>query len=385
MERAQLAALAAATGVAQTHGEFTFLCDPHWTAAQRKAFADLKSKIGNSKSKISRGWLCIATGGSSGGLRFARHDEHTLGAAVRGFCAQFSLPAINAIDVLPPWHVSGFMARVRCGATGGRHEALDWKRLERGGFPETAGCGPWLLSLVPTQLQRMLARPAARDWLRGLHLIFVGGGPVWPGLADAAQAAGLPLSLSYGMTETAAMIAAQRPGDFGRGDRSSGVVMPHARITIGADNALRVGGASVMRGYLGGAETGGEFATADLGRIDEQGRLFIAGRRDDVVITGGENVNLREVETILRGLRCFDDVAVLAVPDAEWGEAVVACYTAAEAVVPPDQVINSHLLRQQRPKRWLRLPAAEWPRNTQGKLNRAALRAAVSALIDPGR
>ena len=67
-----------------------------------------------------------------------------------------------------------------------------------------------MLSLVPTQLQRLLALPAAVAWLRGFRVIFVGGGPVWPELSDAAARAELPVSLSYGLTETAAMVTALR-------------------------------------------------------------------------------------------------------------------------------------------------------------------------------
>ena len=97
------------------------------------------------------------------------------------------------------------MARVRCAETGGRHVAWSWKRLEAGERPELdPSQGDWVLSLVPTQLQRLLAAPAAVAWLRGFKVIFVGGGPVWPELAAAAARAGLRLSLSYGMTETAA-------------------------------------------------------------------------------------------------------------------------------------------------------------------------------------
>lgn len=380
MERAELETLVLATGCAEKHGGYVFLRDPHWSGAQVAAFGDLKSKIENPQSKISEGWLCVPTGGSSGGLKFVRHDEVTLSAAVSGFCAHFGLSRVNAIDVLSPWHVSGLMARVRCAATGGRHVAWEWKQMEAGVFPEISQNEPWLLSLVPTQLQRLLQSSAAREWLRRLHLIFLGGGPVWSKLADEAQAAGLPIVLSYGMTETAAMVAAQRIGDFAQGDRSSGVVMPHARIEIGEDEIVRVAGESLMRGYCGEPDLQGWFETADLGRLDSAGRLHIASRRDDVAISGGEKVNLAAIEAVLRGLPGFADVAVVALPHTEWGEAVAACFVGAS---PAEQVINSHLVRHQRPKYWLAFALAEWPRNAQGKLNRAVLRQMASARVNP--
>jgi o-succinylbenzoate---CoA ligase len=392
MERAELASLLATTGCAEQHGGFTFLIDPHWSAAQRAAFAEISSTLPAPsstlpapRSTLTQGWLCIPTGGSSGGLKFARHDEATLGAAARGFAEHFGLSPVNSIDVLPPWHVSGLMARVRSAVTGGRHLPWPWKDLEQGSFPPISASDQWTLSLVPTQLHRLLAQPQAVAWLRQLALIPLGGGPVWPALAEAARAAAIPVVQCYGMTETAAMVCAQRPAEFAAGDDSSGRMLPHARIEIdAADGAIQVAGPSVMRGYFGDATDDASFVTADRGYLDEAGRLHVQGRRDDVVITGGEKVNLRAVADVLRGLQLFDDLALVALPDAEWGEIIVACHTgSAEAV--SDQVINRHLSRHQRPKHWLAFAPADWPRNAQGKLNRAVLQAAASARIHPGR
>src|SRR3954462_3535512 len=101
MERAELVDLLRATGCAEEHDGFVFLCDPKWGAGERAAvaIAASQSKIENQKSKIRTGWLCVPTGGTSGGIRFARHDEQTLSAAVRGFCAHFGLTRVNAVDV----------------------------------------------------------------------------------------------------------------------------------------------------------------------------------------------------------------------------------------------------------------------------------------------
>jgi|GEM_PF-205169 len=481
MERALLERVVCETGAAQKHGETVFLCDPYWSASQRERFKEISQmaktdelrrwanrrraqhtpsgeppSMPTAKRHVAaaiwaegrcptvnhtreRGWLAIPTGGSSGGLKFALHDEQTLGAAVRGFCAHFGVARVNAVDCLPPWHVSGLMARLRCAATGGVHVPWEWKRLEAGEFPKLptssranggsasveGGAGGWFLSLVPTQLQRLLKQgeaatsavaraatgaqaqsatrvraEAARDWLRQFHAVFIGGGPLWSSLADEAAEARLPIVLSYGMTETGAMVVAQRPGDFAAGDRSSGVPMPHAQISINGEELVCVRGESIMRGYFGVEPCNGIFTTADLGRIDEVGRLHILGRCDEVAISGGEKVRLGEVEAALRGAvgdQCssagggesgFEDVAVLAVPDAEWGEMVVACYLNADAAPLSEAVIEAathDLARHQRPKRWLAFSPEEWPRNAQGKLNRAALREAVLARLKPQR
>lgn len=386
MERAQLEALVAATGCAESHGASTFLVDPHWTPAQRDIFVAIKQSAGESqRSFIDQGWLCIPTGGSSGGLKFARHDEVTLGMAVAGFATHFGLSQVNSIDVLPPWHVSGLMARVRSAVTGGRHVAWAWKDLEQGNCPEIASDDKWTLSLVPTQLHRLLAQPKAVAWLRRLALIPLGGGPVWPALAEAAREARIPVVLCYGMTETAAMVSAQQPTDFASGDRSSGQVMPHAQIEIEEETGvIRIAGTSLMRGYWG-CDDVPELATADLGRIDLHGRLWVQGRRDEMAITGGEKVNPAAVETVLRNSGLFADVAVLAVPHAEWGEELVAAYTASAplSVAPIETHLEGQLGKFEWPKRFLYFREMDWPRNAQGKLNRSALRSVILASGDP--
>src|ERR1051326_5185908 len=133
------------------------------------------------------------------------------------------------------------MSRVRCVATAGSHVAWSWKQLEAGERPalDRAQDG-WVISLVPTQLQRLLANPDTVRWLKNFRMIFIGGGPLWPELADAAAAAELPLSLTYGMTETAAMVTALLPKEFLAGVRSSGPALPHARVGLNAEGIVTV-------------------------------------------------------------------------------------------------------------------------------------------------
>lgn len=381
MERAELESIVLATGVAEKRGGFMFLCDPQWTPAQRAEFTRLtQPETENRKAKIKQGWLCIPTGGTGGGLKFARHDECTLGAAVRGFGRHFGLKRINAVGVLPIHHVSGLMALLRCRHTGGRHVAWDWRKLEAGQRP-ALGRGAWTISLVPTQLQRLLRSRAATAWLRKFALVLVGGGPVWPDLADAAARAKLRIVLSYGLTETAAMVAAQRPEEFLAGDRSNGRVLPHAAVNIGRGGVVCVGGRSLFRGYFGERAQRRRFATGDLGALDAEGRLEVLGRHDAIIITGGKKVHPAPVEAALRATGKFTDVAVIGRPHPEWGEEVVACYPAGKRVAAAGLRLDG-LAAYQRPKRFIAV--RDWPRNAQGKVNRARLREIVSGLADPG-
>jgi O-succinylbenzoic acid--CoA ligase len=124
MERAELTALVRATGCAVERGGAVFLCAGDWTATERAQAEAAMARPADEASGAGAGWLCIRTGGTGGAVRFARHDERTLEAAVAGGVAFFGLGRVNAVDVLPPYHVSGLMARVRCAATGGWH--LPW-------------------------------------------------------------------------------------------------------------------------------------------------------------------------------------------------------------------------------------------------------------------
>jgi len=168
------------------------------------------------------------------------------------------------------------------------------------------------------------------------------------------------------------MVAALRPEEFLAGERSSGTAMPHAKISIAADGRVAIAGESLFRGYFSRPPQSGAFLTEDLGRIDEHGRLHVLGRADAVIITGGKKVNPAEVEVILRASGEFSDVAVIGLPDAEWGQVVVACFPAG-GKNPDTARAVAGLAAHQRPKRFVAI--VDWPRNAQGKIDRATLAA----------
>lgn len=357
---------------------------------QDDALGESHSKIQKSKSNIELGWLCLPTGGSSGRLKLARHDQATLLAAARGFAEHFGVGRVNALGVLPLHHVSGLMAWLRCALTGGEYVAGDGRGIEAGALPALPRTDDgWFLSLVPTQLQRLLARPAAVAWLRGFRAVLVGGGPAWPELLDAAARAELPLAFTYGATETAAAAAALRPEEFRAGGRGCGRALPHATVTVAADGAIAIQASSLFRGYWPEIREAGPWASGDRGEFDGAGSLHVRGRSDALIITGGEKVEPGEVEAALRATGEFADVAVVGVPDSEWGSAVVACYPetgGTRASHPQGQrqpdwarvaAGLEGLAAWKRPKRFVAL--AVWPRDAAGKLDRAELARAASA------
>jgi len=371
MERARLRGLVEATGCARAAGEMRFVLDPGWgPEARREAEARLALPDTRPPGE-ARGWLALPTGGSGGGVKWARHDEATLAAAVAGLRAHFGLGAIHAVDVLPAHHVSGLMARVRAEMTGGTHLPWAWKRLEAGEFPPLPErADGWVLSLVPTQLQRLLRQPAVVAWLRGLRVIFLGGGPAWPDLLRRAREEGLRLAPSYGMTETAAMVAAVRPEDFLAG-REELQPLPHAQLAVDGEGRLGVAGASVCRGLWPEWRDDGRWSTDDRAEARPGGGWVILGRADQVIITGGRKVDAARVEAALRGGATWDEVAVLGLPDSEWGEVVVAFHPAGAPRTDPAAALAG-LSTWERPRRWVAVDP--WPRNAAGKVDRAALR-----------
>ena len=302
------------------------------------------------------------------------------------------------------------MAWLRCALTGGEYRPLDWKAVEGGGLPilppKPAG---WTISLVPTQLERLLRGDVCRagspnpataerrdteilpykgtaiEWLRQFRIIFLGGGPAWPTLLDRAAAAGLPLSLGYGMTETAAMITALRPEEFLAGARNSGTALPHSTVRIDADETIVLGGGSLFRGYHPAWREPADFVTQDRGLLDERNHLFVMGRRDAVIITGGEKVEPAELEAVLRGTGQFPDLVVLGLPDTQWGQQLVVVYpgTAHPNFHEVIKVTNP-LADYKRPKRYIPLVGA-WPATGQGKVNRAELMERVIAQLKERR
>ena len=377
MERADLiAGLREFAGAAFVESDGAcFLVDPGWGERERAQWAALTERRPENWDG-ERGWLCIPTGGSSGAMKLARHDERTIGAAVAGFCAHFGVARVDAVGLLPAWHVSGLMAWARCRFTGGAYRAWDWKRVERGERPEPMRSGGEFLSLVPTQLARLLNDPTAVAWLREFRAVLIGGGPAWPELRERARAERLPLVFSYGMTETAALVAAQRPEEFLAGDDSSGSALPHARIETDAEGRIVIAAESLFSGYGPETRATGRWRTEDLGEIDAEGRLRVRGRADALIITGGEKVNPAEVEDALRrvGGAELDDVAVVGVPHPEWGSEVVALYRAETDMEEKLRAgLVDTLAPAKRPKRYVAVPAERWPRDARGKLDRAVL------------
>ncbi len=337
--------------------------------------------------------ILVPTGGSSGQVKFAFHHWSSLVASVDGFCRYFKAAGgpINGYCVLPLHHVSGLMQVLRAWVSGGQVIIAPFKQLEA--LPPQLHWSQdwpqdWFISLVPTQLERLM-RAGKSAWLSQFQAVLLGGAPAWPALLDRAAAQQIPLCLSYGMTETAAMVTALRPQAFLRGDRSCGPALPHASIHIVQNGqplpAESIGQIAVSSKALADSPPGEiarkTFYTDDLGYLSLDGRLHITGRASSKIISGGENIFPAEVEAALRSTGQVVDVCVVGLPHPQWGEAVTAAYVPADPSVSEGslrQAIAQQLSPYKRPKHWISLPVL--PRNLQGKINRRALLAQIATL-----
>jgi O-succinylbenzoic acid--CoA ligase len=218
-----------------------------------------------------------------------------------------------------------------------------------------------IVSLVPTQLARLASAPPPSS----LRAVIVGGGPLEPDLQRAAQEAGWPVLPTYGMTEVASMVTCVRPGQRGLGH--CGRPLPGHRLLIDGGEIL------VSRGD-------GWLRTGDLGRIDERGNLIVDGRREDLILTGGENVRPAEVERALLRHPAVDAACAFGLEDGEWGQRVCAAIVVRGEAVEDVEILaraGESLARYKLPRELIRLDAL--PRNGLGKLQRALLRERLSA------
>lgn len=236
---------------------------------------------------------------------------------------------------LPVQYVAGVQVLVRSLFAGTRPWAMD---MSSGFTPEAFTAAALELtdkvrftSLVPTQLQRLLDAPSAETLavLRRFNGVLLGGGPASPALLDAARGAGVRVVTTYGSAETCG------------GCVYDGVPLDGVEVKLAEDGRILLGGATIAAGYLGApdltaqafVEDGGVrwYRTNDLGELDENGKLTVLGRADDVVITGGVKVSAAHVQSELERLDGVRAAFVAGVPSAEWGQALAAYVALADS------------------------------------------------------
>lgn len=224
-----------------------------------------------------------------------------------------------------------------------------------------------LVSMVPVMLRRLLSRlKPDESFPETVRAVLLGGAPCPQDLLESCHDKKVPVSVTWGMTETASQIATRFPGDT---SPSAGVgpVLPFARVDS-QNSKLRI------RGPLA---PNGELLSQDLGNIDSKGQIHVSGRADDVIVSGGENISLKEIESVLEKHPSIAEAVVIGVPDEEWGQRPAAFYSRNESC----KELSTEVVKE-----WCRgylagfkLPLivtclSEFPRSALGKVQRAKLR-----------
>ena len=278
--------------------------------------------------------VVIGTSGSTGAPKGVE-----LSAAALRHSARASLHRVGArpgerwLCCLPVTHVAGLAVLVRSLVSG--TEPVLAERADAGTVA-ASGCAH--VSLVPTQLQRLLQE--AGTPLAGFSSVLLGGAAAPAGLLDAARDAGVPVVTTYGMTETCG------------GCVYDGVPLDGVRAEVRDDGRIWITGPVLFSGYLGGprAPADGWFRTGDLGRLDAEGRLTVRGRADDVITTGGHKVVPGEVAAALQSCPGVREAVVVGQPDPEWGERVVAVVVPADPADPPNLELLRRHVRERLPR-----------------------------------
>ena len=333
-------------------------------------------RVGQGRDGTEQSIIGIPTGGSSGKIRFAVHTLSSLTASVSGFARYFATPQINSCCTLPLYHVSGLMQLWRCFITQGKLAIFPYKSLKKGKIPEITPEN-FFISLVPTQLKFLL--DSNPHWLAKFHSILLGGAPAWRSLLEQARDYNLKLCPTYGMTETASGVVYLRSHDFLNQNNSSGKVLPHATVKIidnqgkslhsGEIGTIKIQADSLFCGYYPKLRTTKSLITDDLGYFDDQGFLYILGRKSQKIITGGKNVFPTEVETAILATGLVKDVCVIGLNDEQWGQVIISLFVPAENfnLNLLKQKLHGQLSKHKHPKNWLQVDSL--PRSDRGKIN----------------
>jgi O-succinylbenzoic acid--CoA ligase len=307
--------------------------------------------------------LVVHTSGTGGEPKLARFDRSAVEAAVEASTrALGARPSDRWVCYLPVAHIAGMLVLLRGMLTGAPVTVRPrFAPASIAGDPEGA-----YVSLVPTMVHRALGSDADLSRYRA---ILVGGSPLSPDLRARAEGAGARVIETYGLTESCGGVVYDgRPLD--------GV---EVRVDEGGGIELR--GPTLMRGYLHDDEaterafTGdGWLRTGDAGMIGPDGRLLVTGRLDELIVSGGEKVWPSEVEGVLLEHHKVAEARIDGVPDAEWGERVVAQVVPRDPSDPPTldelrSLAASRLARHKAPRELVLVERL--PRTSSGKLRRA--------------
>jgi o-succinylbenzoate---CoA ligase len=304
------------------------LISPREQALQKKAerllsqLPKLLSTIDLSEQDLRSGLVLLCTSGSMSQAAWVVHSQARLrqSAAIAAQSLHFTVKSRWRLN-LPLYHVGGLGVLLRTQEAGARLLLADDEEQETH------------ISLVPTQLQRLVDADSFKSLLK-VECLLLGGAPLDNSLRRACFQAGVRACMSYGMSETGALIAhTDLPGATSGQEvmkaESAGRLLSGWQVRIAADQEIYVRGDAMA---LAKIDLDAQridplpewLPTGDLGELDSTGSLLVQGRKGNLIISGGENIRAEEVEEALRCLSYIQDALVFPVEDREFGQRVLA-------------------------------------------------------------
>ncbi|MNF39829.1 Short-chain-fatty-acid--CoA ligase [compost metagenome] len=344
----------------------------------------------------------LYTSGTTGEPKGVLHTSNTLLSNVRPYAERLHLSSDDILFMASPMaHQTGFlyglMMPIYLQTTAVLQDTWDPLYAVKVAAAEkptfTMASTPFLADLIDIA-------PSHRDALASLRIFVAAGAPIPEALVEkAGSAVNAQIISAWGMTENGAVTMTRPEDDAERAIHSDGLALPFMEVQViddhgqlvpsGLEGNLMVRGASLFVGYLKrpelyGVDDHGWFATGDLARMDAQGYIRITGRTKDVVIRGGENVPVVEIENLLYKHPAISAVALVGCPDDRLGERVCAYVTMHDghsSLTLED--ITAFLLEQRLTKNYLPeylevLPAL--PRTPSGKIQKFKLREQAAAI-----
>lgn len=319
----------------------------------------------------------VFTSGTSGAPRGALLSRRAFVASARAHASNLGWQDGDRwLLTMPPAHVGGLSILTRS-LIARRCVVLDPGPFDARTLPATMSRHRvTLLSVVPTMLRRLIECDPPWRPHPELRAVLVGGAPFPDPLRARAIELGIPVLGTYGCTEACSQVATQTHEQ----GSSPGAGSPLEGIEVRIRNdEVQVRGQVTMDGYLDGTRSSdtwtedGWLRTGDLGEIGADGQLQVRGRRDDVIISGGENVSPLEVEAWLESMPGVVSACVFGVRDDEWGQRVVAALVVQRDAYDED-ALRDRMVRElagyKRPKEIALLDALRL--NRAGKVDRGA-------------
>lgn len=332
--------------------------------------------------------LIIPTSGSSGS---AKYVQLTFSNLFESIISSDSFINHSIYDIwfasLPFYHIGGFSIIIRTICSG--CSIIIPKNLEQQKIYSTLIIEkPTLISFVPIMMKRILDQDL-KPWKKLRHIL-IGGSSVQESIINKSLNNLWPISLVYGSTETASMVSICSSENLVAHGLSAGKPLPGVNISIVKNvdlennkdeiGTITIESKTVSKGYLNNINLkvlkDGKFCSNDLGKIDKNGNLHIYGRADKIVISGGENISLLEIERILSGK--FNESIVVGIKDEKWGQSYVVITDSTEKNIDTDvkNYLVKELPRFKLPKEVIRIEKI--PKNDMGKIQKAELQKKIS-------